>query len=136
MELLTPATTGAIGKMAFVVPAHLRRDAGDVVSPACQNCAYDPVGALDSCCRHRASPCKEFRSTAELPWGRTLGSFHNWTPRRVIGCRTSTNTQHHARRLASNSGSTCNFSFGRFPAYHSNSFYLETDSGKRLVLRC
>src|SRR5208282_1977415 len=73
MELLTRATTGAFGKMTLVVPAHLRGDAGDVISPACQNCAYDPVGALDSCCRHGKSPAKNSvqppRSRVEVRYG-------------------------------------------------------------------
>ena len=40
METLARAAVNAFGEVLLVVAAHLRRDAGDVVSPACQDIAY------------------------------------------------------------------------------------------------
>src|SRR5208337_2018975 len=50
-----------------------------------------------------------------------------------VGCRTSTNAPRHPWRLAP--ASVASFNLGPLLTYHSNPFYLETDSGKRLVLR-
>lgn len=48
MKLQPCATMTAIGKVLFIVPAHLRRDPGDVISPASQNGAYDVIIASGS----------------------------------------------------------------------------------------
>jgi len=46
MDLLPAAATFALRKVALVVAAHLRRQAGNVVSPARQNLAYNWINAL------------------------------------------------------------------------------------------
>jgi len=135
MELLTRATTGAFGKMTFVVPAHLRGDAGDVISPACQNCAYDPVGALDSRCRHRQSPAK---NSVQPPSFRVEDRYGSLFIGRSDACSVA---QHpridsvaHSTRCHAPAHRASSFC-GRCLAYHCNSFFLKTDSGKRFMLR-
>jgi hypothetical protein len=49
VELQPPAAMRAIGEVLFVIPAHLRRDPGDVISPARQDGAYDVIIASGSC---------------------------------------------------------------------------------------
>src|ERR1700719_4556562 len=46
MNLLAPAAMFTSRKMVFVVAAHLRRQAGNVIPPARQNLAYDWINAL------------------------------------------------------------------------------------------
>jgi hypothetical protein len=48
VELQAAAAVGAIGEMLFVIPAHLRRNPGDVISPARQDGAYDVIIASGS----------------------------------------------------------------------------------------
>src|SRR6202044_4102982 len=79
MVFLAGAATGALGKMTFVIAAHLRGDPRDVIAPACQNRAYDPIGTLIRQRRHSESPFKKiqlkhrasiWRSPRKLPIGR------------------------------------------------------------------
>jgi hypothetical protein len=44
MELQAGAAAAALDEMLFVIPAHLGIDPGDVIPPACKDCAYNPVG--------------------------------------------------------------------------------------------
>src|SRR5208282_6290998 len=46
MKTLAGAATGAGGKVGFVVAAHLRREAGDIVTPASQDVADHGIHAL------------------------------------------------------------------------------------------
>jgi hypothetical protein len=73
VELLPGAAVGAFGKMLLVVLAHLRGDPGDVISPACQDGAYDSVCALGSCHKIKDSLCKgcvHRHVPARLTWQR------------------------------------------------------------------
>src|SRR5579864_9568606 len=46
VDLLAAAATFTAGKMILVVATHLRRQAGNVVTPARQNLAYDGINTL------------------------------------------------------------------------------------------
>ena len=46
MDALPPSAPFAFRKMAFVVAAHLRRQAGNVIPPARQNLPYNRINAL------------------------------------------------------------------------------------------
>ena len=46
MQALARAAVKAFGEVLLVVSAHLGRDAGDVVPPACKNVAYDLIDAM------------------------------------------------------------------------------------------
>ncbi len=43
VELQPRAAMAAVGEVLFVIPAHLRRNPGDVISPASQDGAYDVI---------------------------------------------------------------------------------------------
>jgi len=49
MKFLPCPAVGAFVEVLFVIPAHLRRNCGDVVAPATQNGSNYPVCALGSC---------------------------------------------------------------------------------------
>ncbi len=58
VELLPGAAVGALGEVMLIVLAHLRRDAGNVISPACQDGACDSVCASGNCHKVKDSLCK------------------------------------------------------------------------------
>lgn len=59
MEPLPRDATRTFGEVLLIVLAHLGRDPGDVVSPACQDAAYDSVSATGSCHRLKTHFAKD-----------------------------------------------------------------------------
>lgn len=54
MKVLTSAAMSTLGKVLFVILAHLRRDPGDVIAPAGQDGAYYSI-CTSGCCHRKKS---------------------------------------------------------------------------------
>ena len=76
MKLLLGTALTALSEMALVVATHFRRNTGDVVPPACQDGAYNPIIATISC----HSLLTHFAG----------GSVQNFLIKRAVGGKSST----------------------------------------------
>jgi len=67
MELLPRPAMRAFLEVLLVVLAHLRRNAGNVISPARQNVAYDSISAMGSCHKEFDSLFLDLLHSPHLP---------------------------------------------------------------------
>jgi hypothetical protein len=88
MEALPGAAVRALGKMMLVVLAHLRRDPGNVIPPACKDSASDSVRASGTCHNVKDSLCKgcaQPRNFCAPTW--QVQAFVPQMLNLVLGCR-------------------------------------------------
>jgi len=143
MKILPGSASRALHKVKLIILAHLRRNARDVISPACQNGAHNPVRANIICHRHKDSPEKISFATSLVcgscgqrgllflgctPEQNDSGNFPSALPRRgspgmaivvpnslaAYTCPCLTIVTRSSQKLIEESGSCCAASNSRF----------------------